>query len=227
VTTWNSELSKLVRGLDPLYNDIRNQPYNKMETLQERLDGSFEYSGRLNRKWLRKKIGDKLKAYRYEIMELIQNGSDCPRWLDGDIWDRMVKFEQSDKFKEKSQQMRMAVTKRKSLGRTGPKGEAGVKAMLRKRFGRSLDPEDIQQEMDRDKDYRGRQRKKTKSIVVNVSETSNSEDTLYRTENVVPPPPDAGTGNLQENQSISPIHDLREQVPQEWNSRRVSKPMQN
>jgi hypothetical protein len=212
MTTWNADLNKLMRGLDPSYNDIRKQPYNKMETLHERLDESFEYSARLKKRWLRKKIGDKLKAYRFKVMEMIRSGSECPKWFDGDVWDRMVRFQQSDRCKQKSEQMQMAVSKRKTMGRTRPKGKAGMRAMLREKMGRSPDPEDVREEMDRDKGYGGRQRKKHVAKVVNVKETSNSEGSCEYFHSVPPPLANVENNSIQNNTCVQPVPDGKEDL---------------
>ncbi|KAG0572315.1 hypothetical protein KC19_VG084200 [Ceratodon purpureus] len=57
----------------------------------------------------------------------------------------------TEKFKTKSEQMKRANACRKSKGRTGPIGVAGVTERLRVRLGRTPDPEEIQEEVTRDK----------------------------------------------------------------------------
>ena len=59
------------------------------------------------------------------------------------------------KYIEKSSAMRHANSCRRTLGRTGPKGEMGIIEDLRHELGRSPDPSEIDDEMNRNKGYGG------------------------------------------------------------------------
>ena len=159
VTVWNDALAKCVRGLDPSYVDIRQQPHHNMEILMKRLDDDFEYSSPLNPSYLRQRIGNALSSYRHEIIRLIQAEQDRPPWVSATVWGKLVKLEGSDKFRLKSAQMKHANACRKNKGRTGPLGEAGITERLRLQLQRSPTADEIYEEMTRDKGYGGRSRK--------------------------------------------------------------------
>ena len=172
VTSWNDALTKVVRGLDPSYIDIRHQPYHLMETLTARLTEDFEYSAEINRTWLRKRIGGALSSYRHELIKMIKAKEDRPPWVKESVWTKLAELEGSDKFKRKSEQMRYANSCRRTKGRTGPLGEVGITERMRERLGRYPEPEEIQQEMLRDKGYSRRTRKTMTATL----EDSDSED---------------------------------------------------
>lgn len=56
-----------------------------------------------------------------------------------------------------------------NFGRTGPSGEVGVRQRLRRALRRSPDPEEIKQEMARDKGYGGFQRERKSDNVIHGS----------------------------------------------------------
>lgn len=108
VTTWNDALAKIVRGLDPSYVDIRQQPFNRMETLMNRLHDDFEYSEPLNPAWLRYRVGNALSSYRHELIRMIQAKQERPVWVSETIWSKLVRMSESESFKLKSAQMKFA-----------------------------------------------------------------------------------------------------------------------
>lgn len=60
--------------------------------------------------------------------------------------------------------MRHANSMRRTKGRTGPKGEMGIVEDLREHFGRSPDPDEIEDEMQRDKGYARASSRKRKGL---------------------------------------------------------------
>lgn len=147
VSVWNDALSKVVRGLDPSYIDIRQQPCHLMDTLLKRLDEEFDYSDTVNSSWLRKRIGNALSSYRHELMKMIQAKETRPPWVSESVWEKLVKMSESEKYKRKSEAKRYANSCRRSYGRTGPIGEVGIIERLRKILGRSPAQDEIQVEM--------------------------------------------------------------------------------
>lgn len=164
VTVWNDALAKIVRGLDPSYIDIRQQPFHLMEILMKRLQEDFEYSDELNTTWLRTRVGNALSSYRHELIRLIQTNQDRPMWVSKRIWEKLVKLAGLEKFRIKSEQMRYANSCRRNKGRTGPLGEAGITERLRRQLLRSPTLDEVHEEMQRDKGYSGRSRKVPLSV---------------------------------------------------------------
>ncbi|KAG0623381.1 hypothetical protein M758_3G170400 [Ceratodon purpureus] len=62
-------------------------------------------------------------------------------------------MEGSDLFRAKSEQMKFANSYRRNKGRTGPLGEVGIKERLRQPLQHSLAPEEVYDEMNRDKGH--------------------------------------------------------------------------
>ena len=151
VGTWLQTLGKLVRRLDPSYIDIRHQPFHLMETMIARLNDDFDYSDTVNSAWLRGRIGGALSLYRHDLMKIIEAHGDRPVWVSEEIWSKLVAMAGSEKYKKKSEQMKRANACRKSKGRTGPIGIAGITERLQIRLGRTPDPEEVQEEAQRDK----------------------------------------------------------------------------
>ena len=97
----------------------------------------------MNSSWLRARIGSALSSYRHELIKAIEAHEDRPQWVSQEIWSRLVTMSGTEKFKAKSEQMRYANACRKTKGRTGPIGVAGVTEKLRERLGRTPDPEEV------------------------------------------------------------------------------------
>jgi hypothetical protein len=86
-------------------------------------------------------------------MEMIQNGEKVPPGLDKDIWYKLERISVDPKYIEKSSTIRHTNFCRRTLGRTGPKSEMGIIEDLRHELGHSPDPDEINDEMNRNKDY--------------------------------------------------------------------------
>jgi hypothetical protein len=162
--SWRAELNKLCCALDPSVMDVRNQPHKPMMTLKKRLASKFEYSADIDDDWLRGEIGRGVSTRRFLLMEMIRNGEEVPPGFDKDIWYKLERISADPKYKEKSQAMRHANSCRRTLGRTGPKGEMGIVEDLREQLGRSPDPDEIEDEMKRDKGYGGSSNKKRRGV---------------------------------------------------------------
>ena len=177
VSVWFDALAKVVRGLDPSYVDIRQQPHHNMEVLMKRLDEDFDYSSPLNPSWLRQRIGNALSSYRHEIIRLIQQEQERPPWLKEAVWEKLVKLEASEKFRTKSSQMKYANACRKNKGKTGPLGVAGITERLRQQLQRTPSPSEVFEEMRRDKGYSGRSRR-VKDVDTGNSNADPGVDTV-------------------------------------------------
>jgi hypothetical protein len=167
--SWRAELNKMCSALDPSVMDVRNQPHKPMMTLKKRLASKFEYSADIDDDWLRGEIGRGVSTRRFQLMEMIRNGDQIPPGFDIDIWYNLQKISDDPKYKEKSEAMRHANSMRRTKGRTGPKGEMGIVEDLREHFGRSPDPDEIEDEMQRDKGYAGASSRKRKGLYAEES----------------------------------------------------------
>ena len=226
IFVWNDALCKVVRGLDPSYIDIRQQPYHLMETLMKRMSEDFEYSDDINPSWLRTRIGNALSSYRHDLMKLIDAGEECPSWVKHDVWEKLVKIHGSLQFKQKSEQMRYANSCRKRKGRTGPIGVVGIVERLRLKFSREPDEDEVEVEVVRDKGYSGRTKSKPSTTCLKWGslEQKGSSDN-YRDSTTRPPPVTGGEqseGHIQMNscQEKSGLGE-REAVPAENRSGRT------
>jgi len=79
--------------------------------------------------------------------------------MNKDVWLRLEKLANSKQREEKSKQGRHANSCRKTLGRTRSIRVNSVKEKLRSQLMRSPDPDAIQEEMQRNKGYKGVKRK--------------------------------------------------------------------
>ena len=175
LSAWKAEVNKLARGLDPSIRDIRQQPHQKIEILKRRLTDKFEYSGVISDKFLLPLLGQKVSTRRNELMTAIRAGKECPLGVDKNARKTLENLCGSVNFQRKSEAMRYANACRQNLGRTGPGGEAGVRDYLKETLERSLDPEEVQAEMSRDKGYGGKKRK-TKYKAVRERQKAESEE---------------------------------------------------
>ena len=162
--SWRAELNKMCSALDPSVMDVRNQPHKPMMTLKKRLASKFEYSADIDDDWLCGEIGRGVSTRRFQLMEMIRNGDQIPPGFDIDIWYNLQRISDDPKYKEKSEAMRHTNSMRRTKGRTGPKGEMGIVEDLRSHFGRSPDPDEIEDEMQRDKGYAGASSRKRRGL---------------------------------------------------------------
>lgn len=150
-----AEIGKLATSLDPSCTDIRHQTYEAMTTLKARLNENFEYSGTLNDAHLITTMGRAVTKKRSDYIKLIREGEPQPLHIDHAVWERLIKYEASKQQQERSEQGKFANSMRKSYGRTGSRGINGVRERLREKFNRSPDPDEMEEELNRDKGYGG------------------------------------------------------------------------
>lgn len=158
--TWIAEINKLAISLDPSCTNIRKQTFEDVQTFKNRLDDNFEYSGTLNDDYLRALMGRAVTKRRSELISLIKRDGLQPEYIDEQVWHQLEKLAMSKQREERSEQGRYANTCRRTLGRTGCRGVDGVREKLRTLLGRSPDPSEVEDEMQRDKGYGGQRKKK-------------------------------------------------------------------
>ena len=157
---WMNEINKLSIGLDPSCTHIRKQTYEDVIIFKERLSQCFEYSGELNEEYLRGLMGRAVGRRRGELIKMIKRGENQPKHIDSQVWVRLVNYESSEQWKEKSEQGKHANASRKTINRTGNRGVNGVRENLREVLGRSPDPDEVYAEAHRPKGCTRARRKK-------------------------------------------------------------------
>jgi len=148
---WLSDINKLSKFLDPSCTHIRNQTYEDMCIFRERLNENFEYSDDVNEDHLRALVGKAVTRRRSELISVIKSGGIKPHTLDPTIWKRLEKIANSRQREERTEHGRYANSCRKTMGRTGSLGVYGIREKLRERYGRSPDPQEVGEEMEREK----------------------------------------------------------------------------
>jgi len=101
--TWVAQIHKLAARLDPSCTHIRKQTFEAVQTLKDRLDEDFEYSGTLNEGHLRALMGKAVTKRRGELISLIKNHENQPYNIDHQIWRRLKKLTTSKQREEKSE----------------------------------------------------------------------------------------------------------------------------
>ena len=177
---WVAEIGKLATGLDPSCTHIARQTYEAVTTLKARLNQSFDYSGTMNDDYLRSMMGKAVTKKRTELISLIKKGGTQPLHIDREVWERLVKLANSKQREEKSEQGRYANACRKTYGRTGCRGENGIRERLREQLKRSPDPEEMEFEMNRDKGYGGYKKMMAKVKLEKESVQISSDDDSTR-----------------------------------------------
>ena len=157
---WMNEINKLSVGLDPSCTHIKKQTYEDVIIFKERLSQCFEYSGELNEEYLRGLMGRAVGMRRGELIKMIKRGDSQPKHIDSEVWGRLVSYESSEQWKEKSEQGKHANASRKTINRTGSRGVNGVRENLREVLGRSPDPDEVYAEAHRPKGSTGTKTKK-------------------------------------------------------------------
>ena len=138
-----NEINKLSIGLDPSCTHIRKQTYEDVIIFKERLSQCFDYSGELNEEYLRGLMGRAVGRRRGELIKMIKCGENQPKHIDSEVWARLVNYESSEQWREKSEQGKIANASRKTINRTGNRGVNGVRESLREVLGRSPDPDEV------------------------------------------------------------------------------------
>ena len=177
--TWIKKINRLVAGLDPSCTHIRKHTFEAVQTFKDRLNEHFDYSGRLNEDFLRGLMEKAVTKRRGELIVLIRNNGDQPKHFDQEIWKCLENLANSKQREDKSEQGRHANACWKTYGRTGSIGMNGVREKLRSQYGRSLDPDEIFEEMQRDKGYGGQ---KQKVSTFSLKSEGNSVDVIFSEE---------------------------------------------
>lgn len=176
---WVAEIGKLATGLDPSCTHISRQTYEAVTTLKSRLNQSFDYSGTLNDDYLRSMMGEAVTKKRTELITLIKKGASHPLHIDSGVWERLLKLAASKQREDKSEQGRYANSCRKTFGRTGCRGVNGVRERLREKLRRSLDPDEIEFELNCDKGFAGYRQKKISAKLEKESlQVSSDENSM-------------------------------------------------
>ena len=153
VGAWQQELNKLCTALDPSILDIHHQSEEAMSTLRRRLKDNFEYSAPVDRAYIRQLAGKSVTQRRAKLLLSLKCGGKCSAGFDEDIWRRLDRISKDPHREELSQRMKYANACRINKGRTGPKGEEGVREDLYQRLGREPDPDELEYELRRNKGY--------------------------------------------------------------------------
>jgi len=150
---WIAEVNKLAAWLDPSCTHIRKQTYEDMCVLKDRLNDNFEYSGDLNQDFLRGLLGKAVTRRRTDLISYIRRDGKQPLSFDAKIWKRLEKLASSKQRGDRTEHGRYANKCRRTLGRTGASGVNGVRQRLEQWYGRSPDPDEVAEEMKRDKGF--------------------------------------------------------------------------
>lgn len=148
---------------------------------KRRLSEHFEYSGKLNDDHLQGMMGKAVTKRRGELIAYIKSDGKQPLNIDESIWHRLKKLANSKQRHEKSEQGRYANTCRKTLGRTRASRENSVREKLRTLLWRSLDPDEVEEEMQRYKGYGGQKQKKR---IISLERDENMTEVLSSDEDL-------------------------------------------
>ena len=117
-------------------------------------------------------MGRAVKKRRSELISLIKRDGPQPEYIDEQVWRQLEKLVMNKQREEKSEQGRYANTCHRTLGRTGCRGVDGVREKLCTLLGRSPDPSEVEDEMQRDKGYGGQRKKKRNCSIKEEFQTS-------------------------------------------------------
>ena len=163
-------------SLDPSVTDIRYQQEEDMASLRRRLKENFGYSAPIDREYIRKLAGKSVTQCCSRLLSLMNVGRRPPTGVDENVWCRLDRIRQDPSQKYLSQIMKHANASRISKGRTGPKGEEGIKDELYRMLGRDPDTDKVRCEMRREKGYAGVSQKRRAARCKKVPLTSDSGD---------------------------------------------------
>jgi len=107
----------------------------------------------MNEDYMRGLLDRAVTKWRSKLISFIKKGGKCPEYFDKPIWDRLVMLADSKQREKRTKHGRYANSCHRTFGRTSPSGGEGVFERLRDVYGRSLDPEEVHQEMERDKGF--------------------------------------------------------------------------
>lgn len=159
VGAWTKEMKLLSRKLDPAIGVINKQPHDALLEIADWIQHTWEYQHPLKWEFLKATIARGVSLRRAELWKKIRMNDPKPDDVSDRTWRSLKRELQNPATIKKQEDCSRANASRMNFGRTGPSGEVGVRARLRKRLRRSPDPEEVQLEMSRDKGYGGRSKK--------------------------------------------------------------------
>ena len=153
------ELKLLWRKLDPAIGVINKQPHSALLEIADWIQHTWEYQHPIKWEFVKATIARGVTLRRAELWKKIRMNGPKPDDVSDHTWRSLKRELQNPATLKKQENCSKANASRVNFGRTGPSGEVGVRARLRKRLRRSPDPEEVQLEMSRDKGYGGRSKK--------------------------------------------------------------------
>jgi len=160
VGDWKKELHVLSKNLDPAIGNINQQPEGAVEEIAEWIQHTWEYSSPIKFAYVKEVIARGVTLRRADIWKKMRNQEPQPDGISDRSWRTLARQLESPATIRKSQSCSKANASRVNFGRTGPSGEVGVQERLRRKLGRSPNPEEIRYEMARNKGYGGHYRQK-------------------------------------------------------------------
>jgi hypothetical protein len=210
VSDWCKEVILLSKKLDPAIGQINKQPQDAVKEITEWIEQTWEYSTPIRFEVVKDVVARGVSLRRAELWKKIRNKEPKPEDVTDRAWRSLKKELQNPATIQKSMMCSKANASRVNFGRTGPSGEVGVRERLRRQLRRSPDPEEIQQEMARDKGYGGRSKRKhiEASIMHNTVRSSlvspfNGKDNEHVNDTV-----DADTPPMKSTSSLEPPTEL-------------------
>ena len=170
VGAWRKELMLLSQKLDPAIGNINRHPEEAVQEIADWINDTWEYSAPLCFEYVKEVIARGVTLRRVALWRKIRNGEPKPPTVSDRSWRTLGRQLHSPATIEKAESCRKANASRMNFGRTGPSGEVGVRQRLRRALRRSPDPEEIQEEMARDKGCGGYQRERKSDHVMHGSE---------------------------------------------------------
>ena len=151
ISDWRKEVILLSKKPDPAIGQINKQPQDVVKEIAEWIEQTWEYSTPIRFEVVKDVVARGVSLRRAELWMKIRNKEPKPKDVTDRPWRSLKKELQNPATIRKSMMCRKANASRVNFGRTGPSREVGVRERLRRQLRRSLDPEEIQQKMARDK----------------------------------------------------------------------------
>ena len=194
---WVAEINKLVAGLDPSCTDIRKQAYGDICIFKDRLNEHFEYSRDPSEHHMRALMGKAVTRRRTDLIALIKSGGEHPTNVNEEVWKRLENLATSEQREKKSEQGRYANACRRTEARTSALGEDGTRQCLRKQLGRSLDPDEVADEMQR---HKGFGKSKSRSSGAYLKRGLEHVDNVYKKDAIKFLSPSSGVERLHSDE---------------------------
>jgi hypothetical protein len=124
-----------------------------MELLEERLAEIFEYSHKISSNYIRSCVSHNVIQWHAKLWGMQKQRQSRPEGLSVKNWQTLERIRMNPEREHLTQTRKYANVCQLNLGRTGPKGELGIKEDLRRDLCREPDPNEVTREMRRDKGY--------------------------------------------------------------------------